>query len=357
MNRWLCLSAAAMALVLAGCNDDDKSSESPGPARAAERPGSMALGYAGSPDLMPRAQETARALTGAAAERGDDAGRRLFDGAARRAGFGGLDESGTVYAPASSGARSTLARYSGQPRRISDLGRELPPVTGLKEGVSLPDAIAGKGSVLAQFEAFTEACFRDPSSVLSRAGWGAAKRRGSPVAMAPTHVTVHHTQGPQTMDAATTAQVVRNIQHFHMANTDGKHGWDDIGYHFLIDGAGRVVEGRPAETLGAHAGGANDQNIGISMMGDFNKVRPTDAQVESLTRLISFLALKYGQNPSRAGFLEPHRHYDQTDCPGHNMMAILDALRQRVNAQTGELQARLGNAKPGEFVPVMATDA
>ena len=55
--------------------------------------------------------------------------------------------------------------------------------------------------------------------------------------MRPTHVTVHHTEGPQTMTASATAAAVKNIQSYHMANTDGRHGWDDIGYHFLIDGA------------------------------------------------------------------------------------------------------------------------
>jgi hypothetical protein len=118
-----------------------------------------------------------------------------------------------------------------------------------------------------------------------------------------------------------------------------------------------VAEGRPADTLGAHAGGANQDNIGISMMGDFNRQKPTAAQEESLTRLVSFLAIKYGQNPARQGFLEPHRHYDQTDCPGKNMMAILASLRLRINHRTEELQARLGGAGKDEFVPVTTTDA
>ena len=36
-----------------------------------------------------------------------------------------------------------------------------------------------------------------------------------------------------------------------------ERGWADIGYHFVIDGSGRVFEGRHADVLGAHAGGAN----------------------------------------------------------------------------------------------------
>jgi N-acetylmuramoyl-L-alanine amidase len=177
--------------------------------------------------------------------------------------------------------------------------------------------------------------------------------------MHPTHVTVHHTEGPQTMSEAATIAAVRGVQYYHMVGRglEGKDDWDDIGYHFLIDGSGRVAEGRPAETLGAHAGGANEDNIGISVMGNFNKQKPTAAQVESLTRLVSFLAIKYRQDPARNGFLEPHRHYDNTDCPGKNMMAILAALHEKIDARTTELQARLGGAGKDEFVAVATTDA
>lgn len=357
MNRWICLGAAAAALLFAGCDKgEDGGAEGSGRPVAASSGESAALADPSSPDMLPAARRTAQALTGAADERGDGAGRRLFDGAAERAGFPSSDASGTVYAPAYSGAGATLVRYQGKSRKISDLGRGLPPVDAAAVSARLAAGGAG-GSVLSQFEAFVRSCYADSYGAIDRAGWRASRRRGAAVAMRPTHVTVHHTEGPQTMTADATAQAVKNIQSFHMANADGRHGWDDIGYHFLIDGAGRVVEGRPAETLGAHAGGANDQNIGISMMGDFNRQKPTDAQVESLTRLVSFLAMKYGQDPSRTGFLEPHKHYDQTDCPGHNMMAILDALRRRVDARTAELVARLHAAKPGEFVPMMTTDA
>jgi len=177
--------------------------------------------------------------------------------------------------------------------------------------------------------------------------------------MRPTRVTVHHTEGPQTMTEAQTAAAVKNIQYYHMQGraAEGKDVWDDIGYHFLIDGSGRVAEGRPAETLGAHAGGANANNIGISMMGNFNKQTPTPEQIESLTRLVTFLAVKYGENPSAEGFLEPHRHYNNTDCPGKNMMAILKSLQDSVNRRTTQLISTLKSAPSGQFVPVAVADA
>jgi hypothetical protein len=180
--------------------------------------------------------------------------------------------------------------------------------------------------------------------------------------MTPTHVTVHHTEGHQTMSGDATAAAVRAIQQYHMVGraAEGKKTFNDIGYHFLIDGAGRVVEGVPAERLGTHALGANDDNIGVALMGNFNRIHPTERQVESLTRLVAFLALKYRQDPARSGFLEPHKHYldpkthdVHTDCPGKNMMAIMGRLHELVDSETRNLASRVNAAPKGEFVPVL----
>ena len=44
-------------------------------------------------------------------------------------------------------------------------------------------------------------------------------------------------------------------------------GWSDIGYHYLIDRDGTLVEGRPLERTGAHAKGHNTGSVGISLFG------------------------------------------------------------------------------------------
>ena len=181
----------------------------------------------------------------------------------------------------------------------------------------------------------TEQKFPTVAPIMSRLGWRAAPRRGSNTPHSPRRVTVHHTQGKQAMTEAETAQAVKNIQHYHMVGRarEGKEAFDDIGYHFLVAGDGRVIEGRRAEYLGAHAGGANNDNIGVAMMGDFNKVRPTNAQIESLTRLVTFLSVKYKKDPNAKGFLEAHQHYTNTDCPGTHLMAMLDSLRRKIDKE------------------------
>lgn len=365
MKRWLPITAATTLFLMTGCNLKGKKVS---PDEHGSQPARAASSYAeerapidpAGDALLASARRQADALTGVATDAGTDAGRRYFDGQTlKNGGFAVPDEDSAVMA-GPGGARHVLARYTGSSRRTSDLRTAEPPAPDEASFPSGREALAaGAGKVLAQFDAFQHKMFAQAAPILSRAGWHAKARKGSAVAMHPTHVTVHHTEGPQTMSEADTIAAVRSVQHYHMVGraAEGKDTWDDIGYHFLIDGSGRVAEGRPAETLGAHAGGANDDNIGISVMGNFNKQKPTAAQVESLTRLVSFLAIKYRQDPSRNGFLEPHRHYDNTDCPGKNMMSILAALHQKVDARTTELLARLGGAGSGDFVPVAVTDA
>jgi hypothetical protein len=361
MKRWYWLPAALL-LAFSACDDKDAKS---GPVRRSSAP---AAASAPSPSNAPDSREPDVSMISALqyADAGnapsDEAaaasGDRYFDGAAlRNAGFAvpGGDAS-TVYAGGGGSRRPRLSYTRAASRGSKGLAAAEPPFPDSAEFAPGSEAsAAGAGKVLAAFDGFQRRMFEAAEPILSRAGWRAAKRKGSPVAMTPTHVTVHHTDGAQTMTEAATAAEVRNIQHYHMAGRakEGKDVWEDIGYHFLIDGAGRVVEGRPAETLGAHVRGANENNIGIAMMGNFERIKPTADQVASLTRLVSFLALKYRQDPSRKGFLEGHRHYNSTDCPGKNMMAILDGIRARIDAETVELAARVKAAPKGQFVPVL----
>src|SRR5207249_10377189 len=60
--------------------------------------------------------------------------------------------------------------------------------------------------------------------------------------------------------------------------------WPDLPYHFLIAPDGRIFEGRPVEyepesnTDYSLAG-----NVGVELMGDFNRQRPSKARSEEHT--------------------------------------------------------------------------
>ncbi len=367
MKRWFWLPLAA-TLVLTACDKKDGKNAGRDPSASAPAPAaapSAALGYAATDDGPAAAAIRSWNLPGdsgpaSADDAADARGRRLFDGQILRGGGLSLPGGGDAVYAGNYRPSARRAAYTGlKPYAPNDLATSAPPPP-LPAASQYPSAdqsaARGAGAVLAAFDAFQHKMFSTFAPIISRAGWRARARLGRAEEMTPTHVTVHHTEGPQTMTEAATMKAVRAIQYYHMRGraAEGKDTWDDIGYHFLIDGAGRVVEGRPAETVGAHARGANENNIGVAVMGNFDKIRPTGAQVESLTRLVSFLAVKYRQDPARQGFLEGHQHYDPTSCPGRNMMAIMGSLRLKVDGETATLLAKLRGARPDQFIAVAA---
>ncbi|MDE2491499.1 MAG: N-acetylmuramoyl-L-alanine amidase [Elusimicrobia bacterium] len=370
LSLLLAASAGLAVLSLAGCSSQNAAKDAGKGAAAAEARGA-GPGAAPGTDAATRAFQDAARLGLAARdqtvsayaptdEAATDAGRRLFDGDVSRSGLAlpGGAVVRTGYTPHYAPRRPIAFTGPGTRGPSGDLSAPPPPLPAGAADYPAVDRSAqrGVGPVLAAFEGYQKALYATLAPIISRAAWHAARRRGVPVAMTPTHVTVHHTEGPQTMTEAATERAVRAIQYYHMVGRGqvGKDDWDDIGYHFLIDGAGRIVQGRPAETLGAHARGANENNIGVALMGNFDEIKPTPAQVGSLMRLVTFLAIKYRQDPERPGFLEGHQHYDPTSCPGRNVMAILPALRARIEGEKSAMIARLDRQPKGAFLAVAA---
>ncbi|MGA7304795.1 MAG: N-acetylmuramoyl-L-alanine amidase, partial [Rhodothermales bacterium] len=123
-------------------------------------------------------------------------------------------------------------------------------------------------------------------------------------------------------------------------------GWSDIGYHFILDQSGRVYQGRPfldesikfkdgpPLALGAHVGGSNTGNIGVSVLGCYHPPEGSGcrdmlspAALDSLVTLFAFLSETYGVTPS---IIRGHRDYSSTACPGDNNYKLLPQIRKRV---------------------------
>ncbi len=171
---------------------------------------------------------------------------------------------------------------------------------------------------------------------IRRASWGARTTRSNVEPMGnPFRITIHHSAEPllSTTVSASEAEV-RRIQKSHQ---DPPRGWADIGYHFLIDRAGRVVEGRPIRFQGAHAGNreTNRGNIGICVLGNFvpqpergpdyaRAQHPSEAQWKSLERLVGALRKRYGI-PRRQIFA--HKDFRDTSCPGPELSRWVQRVR------------------------------
>jgi hypothetical protein len=107
-----------------------------------------------------------------------------------------------------------------------------------------------------------------------------------------------------------------------------QNGWDGIGYDFLIgngtdsgNGEVEVTFRWQKQIAGAHCGGtpgnwANEDGIGICLVGNFDNTTPTPQQMQSLARLVRFLQKRYGipQNRILGHGSTPGAHV--THCPG-----------------------------------------
>ncbi len=332
MRRYALLLGLVAALTGCGEKGEVSAPDKKKPAAPAQ-----AAAKAGPDGNLLTAYAPATNFTGASPEDAANGASAMFDGTRMR---DGVSSNGFVPAGGMTGGTGKRIQYTaGASQRLSDLRGTEPPLPDdydYSRGGATPGSAREAGQTLLGFAKFQlEQKFPSVAPIMSRLGWRAAPRTGSNEAQDPYRVTVHHTQGARPMNEAETAAAVKGVQHYHMVGRgrEGKDNFHDIGYHFLIAGDGRVVEGRRAEYLGAHAGGANSGNIGVAMMGDFNKIKPSNAQIESLTRLVTYLSVKYKKDPNAKGFLEPHNHYTNTDCPGKHMMSILGALRRKIDKE------------------------
>lgn len=155
-----------------------------------------------------------------------------------------------------------------------------------------------------------------------RSAWAARPARTAkmdPLRGTWARATVHHSADTLSSSRsggsfADSVEILRRIQRYHM--DEPSLAWGDIGYHFIIDPAGRLFEGRRLDWQGAHAGGDNNiQNIGICVLGDFSakSSSPTPAALKSLDLLLNHLRKEYRFPASR---VKSHHAYKVTECPG-----------------------------------------
>jgi len=121
-------------------------------------------------------------------------------------------------------------------------------------------------------------------------------------------------------------------------------GFDGIGYDFVINN-GLIKEGYGqadglveasyrwrTQTTGAHCKDQADQTnywnehtIGICLIGNFENTKPTEAQWDSLVKLIRFLQNRYDIDFDQ---IKGHRDIKPTKCPGKNF--TLNELKRRL---------------------------
>lgn len=89
-----------------------------------------------------------------------------------------------------------------------------------------------------------------------------------------TYIIIHHT-GAEEKDAD-------QVRRYHLSL-----GWRDVGYHYVVEGDGRVVQGRGLDLVGAHckASSMNYKGIGIAVIGNLQNHSILPAQEKAVVQL------------------------------------------------------------------------
>lgn len=205
--------------------------------------------------------------------------------------------------------------------------------------------------------------------VISRAGWGADERIRC---QNPTYddstggATVHHTAESNNYSREQSASIVRGIYAYHAQTL----GWCDIGYNVLVDRYGQIFEGRfgglDRPVQGAHAGGFNENTVGIAMMGNFVNEPAPAAAIESVGKYLGWRLKLANLNPKGQVTMYSegtqyskyaqgqrvvlptifaHRDVGYTECPGSAAYAQMGQIRDIAAANYG------GNSGGGSTPP------
>jgi N-acetylmuramoyl-L-alanine amidase len=136
-------------------------------------------------------------------------------------------------------------------------------------------------------------------------------------------ITVHHEGWTPVYftDYASTKARMDSIRRSHLERM--KAG--DIGYHYVIDRAGHVWQGRDLRYQGAHVGKNNENNLGIMVLGNFNKQTASSQQLGSLQNLLRQHIRTYRIAQSR---VYTHRELGPTTCPGTRLQSYMTNLRR-----------------------------
>lgn len=136
-------------------------------------------------------------------------------------------------------------------------------------------------------------------------------------------ITVHH-DGIHPQPNPAWASVVGRLESIRKGHLG--RGWADIGYHYAVDPKGRVWACRPIDLQGAHVKDQNQHNLGIVLLGNFDRSTPTPAAQRALSELLT-----YEMRRLRVSLRDVRTHQElaPTACPGRSLQSYMDHVRSR----------------------------
>jgi len=172
---------------------------------------------------------------------------------------------------------------------------------------------------------------------------GDCDSESTPSTTSVTHTIVHHSATNYTA-GTDYKQVVYSYWDYHV-NT---HGWNDIGYNWLVDPNGILYEGRGDGIQGAHFSCMNGHTMGVCVIGNFETVVPTTETLTALENLLAWEMTDKGIDvltssyhaPSQLNLYHVSGHKDGnsssvgcpsgTLCPGAHLYGELSTIRNDI---------------------------
>jgi len=188
-------------------------------------------------------------------------------------------------------------------------------------------------------------------ALVTREQWRAKPPLPGMKPQVPRGIIIHHTAVRQNAGLPLESKM-RNLQSFsqqpgQVSPKVLKPAWPDVPYHYYIDHAGLIAEGRDVR----FAGDTNTKYdtvgyIQLVLEGDFEVEHPASAQVELTRQLLAVLMLCWNVPVNR---ISVHKDHAPTTCPGRNFTKLLPDLLAKVAEDrqrlTVELCGRAG--RPG----------
>jgi len=196
-------------------------------------------------------------------------------------------------------------------------------------GMSWPD-VAGRPRAGRELPAATDiTASASAGTLLPRSAWtntGPVSSRVNPM-NGIRRITVHHEGMPYPIEFSDVPRTRSELEKVRRSHVDAR-GWGDIGYHYVIDRAGRIWEARSPRYQGAHVRDFNEHNIGVLVLGNFDLQEPSAIQLSVLERFVGDLRRRHGVSQNEIWTHQECPHA-ATACPGKSLQADMVRLRNR----------------------------
>ena len=131
---------------------------------------------------------------------------------------------------------------------------------------------------------------------------------------------------PEWMKDRPLAHKIQEIDRWHK-----ERGWSGIGYHIVLDRDGKIGNGRPLGTVGAHVKGHNKNSIGVVLIGGHGGAADdqfednfTQKQKVTLLKVLDDLTTQFPNAKIRG-----HNEVAAKACPTFTVKDFLDANRKQ----------------------------